>query len=73
MLAQAPTWSVPKLLMCAGADKLVNPAGNLAFAAAAPPQVVSSRCFETLYHEIFNELKSEPVFVELKKLLDARF
>ena len=72
-LAQAPTWSVPTLLLYAGADKLVNPAGSRAFAAAAPPQVVSARCFETLYHEIFNELKSEPVFVELKKWLDARF
>ena len=59
--------------MYAGADKVVNPAGSRAFAPAAPPQVVSSRCFETLYHEIFNEIKSEPVFVEIKKWLDALF
>lgn len=72
-VAQAPTWQVPTLLLYAGADKLVNPAGSRAFAAAAPTQVVSAHCFETLYHEIFNELKSEPVFAELKKWLDARF
>ena len=72
-VALAPSWQVPTLLLYAGADKLVNPAGSRAFAAAAPKQLVSAHCFETLYHEIFNELKSEPVFAELRKWLDARF
>lgn len=72
-LALAGNWKVPTLLLYAGADKLVNPAGSRAFATAAPEQVVSAHCFETLYHEIFNELKPEPVFAELKKWLDARF
>ena len=72
-LALAHHWSVPTLLMFAGQDKLVNPAGSRAFAAAAPNEVVTSRCFETLYHEIFNEANAEPVFAELKNWLDARF
>lgn len=72
-VARASTWHVPTLLMYAGADKLVNPAGSQAFAAAAPKQVVSSRCFESLYHEIFNELNREPVLAELRQWLDARF
>lgn len=72
-LAQAPSWKVPTLLLYAGADQLVNPAGSRAFAAAAPKKVVSARCFESLYHEIFNELKPEPVFAELRQWLDARF
>ena len=72
-LAQAASWSVPTLLLYAGADRLVNPAGSRAFAAAAPRTVVSTHCFETLYHEIFNELDAAPVFAELKKWLDARF
>ena len=72
-LAQAASWSVPTLLLYAGADRLVNPAGSRAFAAAAPRTVVSAHCFETLYHEIFNELDAAPVFAELKKWLDARF
>ena len=72
-LAAAVNWNVPTLLLYAGADKLVNPAGSRAFAAAAPPAVVTARCFETLYHEIFNELDAEPVFAELKKWLDQRF
>ena len=72
-LALAPAWTVPTLLLYAGADQLVNPAGSRAFAAAAPKAVVSSRCFEALYHELFNELQPAPVFAELKQWLDARF
>lgn len=72
-LMMAPEWRVPTLLLYAGADRLVNPAGSRAFAAAAPKEVVSAHCFERLYHEIFNELDAEPVFAELQKWLDAHF
>ena len=71
--AQAPHWQVPTLLLYAGADALVNPAGSQAFAAAAPKQVVQARCFEHLHHEIFNELDAGPVFAELQAWIDARF
>ncbi len=78
-VAAAAQWRTPTLLMYAGADRLVNPAGSRAFAenAANSPAVtagtVTSRCFEGLYHEIFNEVESEPVFDTLKAWLDARF
>ena len=72
-LAQAPDWKTPTLLLFAGADHLVNPAGSRAFAAAAPKAVVSTHGFDALYHEIFNERKSAPVFAELKKWLEFRF
>ena len=74
-LACAPAWKVPTLLLYAGADKLVNPAGSRAFSKAAPKDVVNAHCFEALYHEIFNELAAdrERVFAELKRWLDARF
>lgn len=73
VVAHAGEWGVPTLLMYAGADRLVNPAGSRAFAAAAPATVVSSHCFEDLYHEIFNEADPEPVFALLQQWLDARF
>jgi alpha-beta hydrolase superfamily lysophospholipase len=72
-LACAPQWRVPTLLLYAGADKLVNPAGSRAFAAAAPRKVVTSQCFEGLYHEIFNEVERETVFAKLQGWLDANF
>jgi alpha-beta hydrolase superfamily lysophospholipase len=73
VVERAHRWTVPTLLMYAGADKLVNPRGSRAFAAAAPADVVTAHCFENLFHEIFNELDSEPVFDTLKQWLDERF
>jgi alpha-beta hydrolase superfamily lysophospholipase len=71
-VARAPKWRVPTLLMYAGSDRLVNPAGSRAFAVAAPKEVVTSHCFEQHYHEIFNEVDREPVFAMLRQWLDAR-
>ena len=71
--ARAPNWQVPTLLLYAGADQVVDPAGSRAFAQAAPPQVVTTRCFPALYHEIFNELQAQPVVDALREWLDARF
>ncbi|HEX7154496.1 MAG TPA: alpha/beta hydrolase [Thermoanaerobaculia bacterium] len=59
VLARAPRWSVPTLLMWAGADRLVSPRGSARFAAAAPPDVVTAHELPSAYHEIFNE--AEPL------------
>lgn len=72
-VAGAATWTVPTLLMYAGEDRIVNPAGSRAFAAAAPARVVSSRCFDGLYHELFNEADPEPPYLALRQWLDERF
>lgn len=69
----AARWLVPTLLLYAGADRLVDPAGSRGFAQAAPRDVVSAHCFDGLYHELFNELQSQPVFIALRQWLDARF
>ena len=73
-VASAAQWKVPTLLMWAGSDRLVNPAGSRAFAAAAPSAAVQSRCFEPLYHELFNERAdlAAPVFDTLRQWLDMR-
>jgi alpha-beta hydrolase superfamily lysophospholipase len=73
VVAHAPEWSVPTLLMYAGSDHLVNPAGSRAFAQAAPPAVVTSVCFDDHYHEIFNEPDNAPVFETLRRWLDQQF
>ena len=73
VLAAAPNWPVPTLLLYAGDDHLVAREGSARFAAAAPPGIVESRCFPALYHEIFNERESAPVFDALAGWLQARF
>ena len=80
-VAAAAHWHVPTLLLYAGEDHLVNPAGSRAFAAAAgasaqvQPGILSVQAFESLYHEIFNEapIAAAPVYAALKTWLDARF
>jgi alpha-beta hydrolase superfamily lysophospholipase len=72
-VALAPQWKVPTLLMYAGDDRLVAPQGSRDFAAAAPQALVTTHCFEGLYHEIFNELDAAPVFAALRQWLDQRF
>jgi len=74
-IARASQWTLPTLLLFAGDDKLVNPAGSRAFSRAAPVDVVTTHCFETLYHEIFNEAEpaQQQVLDHLKAWLDARF
>jgi alpha-beta hydrolase superfamily lysophospholipase len=72
-LAAASGWNVPTLLLYAGDDHLVSPAGSRRFAELAPQQVLDSACFDALYHEIFNELDAGPVFAALQRWLDQRF
>ena len=67
----APRWTVPTLLLYAGADRCVVPAGSAAFAAAAPKAVVTSQVFATLFHEIFNEPEQAEVLSVLGAWLDT--
>ncbi|MDC8770303.1 alpha/beta hydrolase [Roseateles albus] len=66
-------WVVPTLLMWAGSDKCVAPAGSAEFAASAPQGLVKAQCFEPLFHEIFNEPEREQVFARLQSWLVERF
>ncbi len=63
--SRAPRWQVPTLLLFAGSDRCVAPAGAAAFGAAAPADVVTVREFAPLFHEIFNEPEQEEVFTVL--------
>jgi len=71
VLALAPRWQVPTLLLYAGSDRLVVPAGSAAFAAAAPAAVVTARPFTSLFHEIFNEPEQDEVLGVLTAWLDT--
>jgi len=69
VLAAAPRWRVPTLLMWAGADRCVAPAGSAAFAAATPHPLVQHHAFEGLAHEIFNEPERAEVLACLTRWL----
>lgn len=71
VVAAAPGWSVPTLLLYAGADRLVRPDGSRAFAAVAPRNVVTSQCLEGQFHEIFNEADPSAAYRALKTWLDG--
>jgi alpha-beta hydrolase superfamily lysophospholipase len=69
--ARAARWRVPTLLLWAGSDRCVAPAGSVAFAAAAPRATVTARAFDPLFHEIFNEPEKHEVFGALRDWLGA--
>jgi len=72
VIAAAPRWTTPTLLMWAGADRCVAPAGSAAFAAAAPKDVVTVREWPGLFHEIFNEPEQDDVLKVMTDWLAAR-
>ena len=69
--ARASQWRVPTLLLYAGSDRCVAPAGSAALAAAAPKSVLSAREFPALFHEIFNEPEQREVFAALGEWLSV--
>ena len=72
VIAAAPRWTTPTLLMWAGADRCVSPAGSAAFAAAAPGRIVTVREWPGLFHEIFNEPEQGDVLKVMADWLVAR-
>ncbi|HVG23901.1 MAG TPA: lysophospholipase [Thermoanaerobaculia bacterium] len=64
---RASKWSVPTLLLFAGADELVDPKGSRAFVFAAPRYILRAHELPGLYHEIFNE--AEPARGEALAML----
>jgi alpha-beta hydrolase superfamily lysophospholipase len=71
VIAAAPRWTTPTLLMWAGADRCVSPAGSAAFAAGAPQGVVTTREWPGLFHEIFNEPEQDDVLKAMNDWLAA--
>ena len=71
VLAQAPRWPVPTLVLWSGADLLVDPQGSATFVAAAPSHVVRGQVFPDLYHEILNEPEHAGVLQVMQRWLDT--
>jgi len=71
-IERAPHWKLPTLLMYAGRDQCVAPRGSAAFAKAAPKNVVTTREFGEMFHEIFNEPEKAVVLDALGGWLASR-
>ncbi len=69
VLACAPQWRVPTLLLWAGADRCVAAGGSAAFVAAAPSAAVSAQAYPELFHEVFNEPERAQVLSHLTQWL----
>lgn len=67
----APRWTVPTVLLYAGADRCVLPAGSAAFAAAAPHSVLTARVYTAFFHEIMNEPERAEVLSAFAEGLDT--
>ncbi|MDO9405310.1 MAG: lysophospholipase [Polaromonas sp.] len=78
-IAAADRWKTPTLLMYGGADRIVRPEGSQAFEKAVSRSshvrhgTVTSRRFDGLSHEIFNEPRAPEVHETMKAWMDARF
>jgi alpha-beta hydrolase superfamily lysophospholipase len=55
VLGDAPRIGVPTLLLVAGSDALVDPAGSRLLAERLPPAHATVRWYDELEHEVFNE------------------
>ncbi|MBL0421252.1 lysophospholipase [Ramlibacter sp. AW1] len=73
VLARAGRWKVPTLLLYGGEDCVVKPQACRQFAESAPPGLVTAHDFPHHYHEVFNELESEPVYAALRDWVEQRF
>lgn len=65
LLAHAPAWQVPTLVLYAGQDHMVDARATARFVALAPRHKVQAMCLAHAYHEIFNEPQE-------REVLDAR-
>ncbi len=66
---RASTWTVPTLLLYAGADRCVKPAGAERFSRQAPSQLVQTVAYRHMAHEIFNEPDKALVLGDLQAWL----
>lgn len=71
VLQRAPHWTTPTLLIYAGADRCVRPAGSARFGANAPHSVVTTHAYPRMAHEIFHEPDQAQVFADLARWLEA--
>jgi alpha-beta hydrolase superfamily lysophospholipase len=69
--SHAPALKTRTLLLVAGDDRFVDPAGSEAFFAQLAPGIGTMHRYPGLYHEVFNEIDAQQVFGDLRTWLDG--
>ena len=69
--AEAPTLTLPLIIVQGSADKLVDPAGAQELYAAAASPDKTLKIYPGLYHEVFNEPERQQVLDDVTGWLDA--
>jgi alpha-beta hydrolase superfamily lysophospholipase len=70
--ARAAELDVPMLILQAGDDRLTDAAATARFGAMLRPDLARSIVYPGFFHEVFNELEKERVFLDLERWLDER-
>lgn len=73
LLASAPLWQLPTLLLYGGQDTLSDPKACQQFAQAAPDEWVTAHQFPMHFHALFQEMERQPVYDALQQWLWARY
>ena len=68
---EARRLQLPVLLMQGEADRMVNPEGTRAFAAAAPRELITFKTYPGAFHELFNDLGREQVVADVLSFLSS--
>jgi alpha-beta hydrolase superfamily lysophospholipase len=68
--SHAPAMKLKTLLLVAGDDHFVDPAGSEAFFNHFPPKIGTMHRYPALYHEIFNEIEAKQVFDDMREWVD---
>jgi alpha-beta hydrolase superfamily lysophospholipase len=72
MLAQAPSFKPPLLLVQGAKDHIVSPKATAAFAAAVPADKITYKVWDGFYHETHNEPEKEQVVAYMIDWLNQR-
>lgn len=70
IMAHAGELCVPLLLVQGSGDHIVSPRATEAFAKAAPPDKITYKIWEGLFHETHNELKKQQVLEYMTAWID---
>jgi alpha-beta hydrolase superfamily lysophospholipase len=72
LLAAAPAFSLPLLILHGEADSAMDPAGSRAFYERAASRDKTLKLYPGLYHEVHNETERSQVLADIRAWLDDR-